>query len=64
MFQQCDIEEYSDGNQPVLRVFGVTQEGHSVLAHVTDFHPYLWVAAPRGFTNADCEGFQLYLNVR
>lgn len=66
------------GGAPVLRVFGVTdvrssprlsasltfsQEGHSVLAHVRDFLPYFWVAAPRGFTNADCTPLQAHLNV-
>lgn len=48
---------------PVLRVFGVTEEGHSVLAHVRDFLPYFWVGAPRGFTNNDCKPFGIYLNV-
>jgi hypothetical protein len=41
----------------------VNQEGHSVLAHVHDFLPYFWVAAPRGFSNADCRDFANYLNV-
>lgn len=64
-FQQIDIEETSEMRHgPVLRVFGVTQEGHSVLAHIRHFLPYFWVAAPRGFTNNDCKDFAVYLNVR
>jgi hypothetical protein len=41
----------------------IVQEGHSVLAHVHDFLPYFWVAAPRGFANTDCHDFANYLNV-
>lgn len=64
MFQQIDIEETSEAKfGPVLRVFGVTEEGHSVLAHIRDFLPYFWVGAPRGFTNNDCKPFGIYLNV-
>lgn len=64
-FQQIDIEEVSiPGHGPQLRVFGVTNEEHSVLAHVHDFLPYFWVAAPRGFSNDMCKDFGIYLNVR
>ena len=64
ILQQIDIEETSEPRfGPVLRVFGVTEEGHSVLAHVRDFLPYFWVSAPRGFTNNDCKDFGIYLNV-
>lgn len=31
---------------PVLRLFGVTRDGHSTLVHVYDYEPYLWVEAP------------------
>lgn len=40
------------------------QGGNSVLLHVRAFLPYLYVAAPRGFTNADCLDFANDLNVR
>ena len=64
-FQQIDIEEYTEpGQPPTLRIYGVTEEGHSVLAHITDFMPYLYVSAPRGFQNTDCEPFKTHLNVR
>ena len=64
VFQQIDIEETSEAKYgPVLRVFGITEEGYSILAHIRDFLPYFWVGAPRGFTNNDCKPFGIYLNV-
>lgn len=48
-FQQIDIEESLDASGPVLRLFGVTEKGHSVLTHVTGFLPYFYVPAPNGF---------------
>ena len=64
VFQQIDIEEHSEpGKGPVLRMFGVTEEGHSVLCNVKEFLPYFWVAAPKGFRNEDCKDFVNYLNV-
>lgn len=41
----------------------LSKDGHSVLAHVRDFLPYFWIAAPRGFKDADCVPFCDYLNV-
>lgn len=38
------------------------QTGHSVLLHVTDFLPYLYIAAPVSFVQADCAGFKAYLD--
>ncbi|GAA6035190.1 hypothetical protein JCM8097_006411 [Rhodosporidiobolus ruineniae] len=63
VFQQIDIEEHSaPGQGPQIRAFGVTQTGNSVLLHVKGFLPYFWVAAPRGFTNADCVPLLEHLN--
>ncbi|EKM50426.1 uncharacterized protein PHACADRAFT_104509 [Phanerochaete carnosa HHB-10118-sp] len=63
VFQQIDIEDSTEyGGGPTLRMFGVTQAGNSVLAHVTDFHPYFYVAAPRGFLTDDIGAFRSYLN--
>lgn len=45
-FMQTDIDYYigespSCSDQvPILRIYGVTEEGHSVLAHVYNFEPY------------------------
>ncbi len=53
-FQQIDAEEgtFQGGNASV-KLFGVTDDGHSVLLHVTDFKHYLYVAAPVNFGTKD-----------
>ncbi|GAA5907898.1 DNA-directed DNA polymerase delta POL3 [Sporobolomyces salmoneus] len=62
-FQQIDIEEHAAaGSGPEIRAFGVTEAGNSVLLHVKGFLPYFWVAAPKGFTNADCTPLFEHLN--
>ncbi|PGH35992.1 DNA polymerase delta subunit 1 [[Emmonsia] crescens] len=61
-FQQIDVEEGTlGGGKPVVKLFGVTETGHSVLLHVTHFLHYLYVAAPISFAPTDCEGFKAYL---
>ncbi|RPB11091.1 DNA polymerase delta subunit [Morchella conica CCBAS932] len=51
IFQQIDVEEGTLNGKTNLRLFGVTEDGHSVLLHVTDFLQYLYVAAPVNFTH-------------
>lgn len=64
VFQQIEIEESSEPRHgPTLRLFGVTQEGHSVLAHIHGFRPYFYVAAPPGFLNKDLEPLKDFINV-
>ncbi|PPQ66648.1 hypothetical protein CVT26_009402 [Gymnopilus dilepis] len=63
VFQQIDVETASNSDGTIiLRMFGVTQDGNSVLATITDYLPYFYVAVPRGFTNDDLEPFRRYLN--
>ncbi|KAH0836609.1 hypothetical protein J3R83DRAFT_8309 [Lanmaoa asiatica] len=59
VFQQVDIENATDTNtgRTMLRMFGVTEAGNSVLANVTQFMPYFYVPVPRGFDNADLDAF-------
>ncbi|KZT51942.1 hypothetical protein CALCODRAFT_442347 [Calocera cornea HHB12733] len=66
IFQQIDIEESSDAvdGSPSLRLFGVTERGHSVLMHVTGFFPYFYVAVPRGLIEDDLKSLMRYLNER
>ena len=40
------------GPVPVVRLYGVTAEGHSVLAHVYGFTPYCYCSAPVEFDEA------------
>ncbi|KAH9176053.1 DNA polymerase family B-domain-containing protein [Lactarius sanguifluus] len=64
VFQQVDIEDSYDSSHAGarIRICGVTQGGHSVLASVTDFMPYFFVPAPRGFRNEDIGPFVNELN--
>ncbi|KAL0580603.1 DNA-directed DNA polymerase delta [Marasmius crinis-equi] len=62
VFQQIDVEDNYEGYRPVIRMYGVTETGHSVLAHVHDFLPYFYVAQPRAFQEEDLEAFRQYLN--
>jgi DNA polymerase delta subunit 1 len=44
------------------RMYGVTEDGHSVCCHVHGFSPYFYVALPEKFTAAHCGGFKTALN--
>lgn len=75
-FQQFDIDVVQadrplaempgarTGPVPVLRMFGCTEKGHSVMVHVHGFHPFFFVPAPNGMTEAECGIFQRDLNNR
>lgn len=52
------------GAVPVLRMYGVTEGGNSVLAHVHGFTPYFWAAPPAGMTEADVPAFQMALEAQ
>ncbi|KAJ1889306.1 DNA-directed DNA polymerase delta, partial [Kickxella alabastrina] len=51
MFQQMEIDEefVPSQNAVVARLFGVTDEGHSVVCFVQGFYPYFYCPAPNGF---------------
>lgn len=52
------------GQVPVLRVYGVTGEGQSVLCNVHGFLPYLWIPAPPDFRPGDVDMVRRTLNAR
>ncbi|KAF9526132.1 DNA polymerase family B-domain-containing protein [Crepidotus variabilis] len=64
IFQQIDIETAShpENNSIILRMYGVTSNGNSVVATVTNYLPYFYVAVPRGFHEDDVEPFRRHLN--
>ncbi|KAI4865039.1 DNA polymerase family B-domain-containing protein [Hypoxylon rubiginosum] len=65
IFQQIEAEEGTlHGNRTAIKLFGVTENGHSVMLHVTDFKHYLYVAAPVSFTPQDCEPYKAYLEAQ
>lgn len=64
-FQQIDAEEGTlHGGNPTVKLFGVTEDGNSVMLHVKDFKHYLFVAAPVGFSDKDCIPFRAYLETQ
>lgn len=52
----------SSGPCPIVRFYGVTMEGNSVLCHVHGFLPYFYVPARQNFSPDDCEKFRSELN--
>ncbi|CAA9961376.1 DNA polymerase [Pyrenophora teres f. maculata] len=61
-FQQIDAEEgVLNGGRATVKLFGVTENGHSVLLHVTGFQHYFYVAAPIDFRKEDCEPYKTFL---
>ena len=52
----------TSGPCPVVRFYGVTMEGNSVLCHVHGFLPYFYVPAPQNFSPDHCENFRADLN--
>ncbi|GFQ74715.1 DNA polymerase delta catalytic subunit, partial [Trichonephila clavata] len=73
VFQQLDIDYYlgqavsgmsgcTTGLVPIMRVFGVSMEGNSILCHVHGFLPYFFVPAPQNFQQSDCAKFREILN--
>ncbi|XP_024093674.3 DNA polymerase delta catalytic subunit isoform X2 [Pongo abelii] len=76
IFQQLEIDHYvgpaqpvpggpppSHGSVPVLRAFGVTDEGFSVCCHIHGFAPYFYTPAPPGFGPEHLGDLQRELNL-
>jgi DNA polymerase elongation subunit (family B) len=56
-------------DSPVLRIFGLTPEAHSVLLYVTDYAPYCFVRInatlkSKGLDDKSLERFETWLNTR
>ncbi|KAK3328405.1 DNA polymerase family B-domain-containing protein [Cercophora scortea] len=64
-FQSIEAEEgIFENGQATVKLFGVTDNGNSVLLHVKDFKHYLYVAAPVSFSPDDCPKYQTYLEAQ
>ncbi|RDW88441.1 DNA polymerase-1 [Coleophoma cylindrospora] len=65
-FQQIEAEEGTLAGFPgaTIKLFGVTENGNSVMLHVTDFLHYLYVAAPVSFQPTDCEKYKTFLEAQ
>ncbi|RZC43128.1 DNA polymerase delta catalytic subunit [Asbolus verrucosus] len=69
IFQELELDHYlsqpypgmpgaQTGVVPVIRMFGITEEGNSVCCHIHGFSPYLYVNLPDHFTGADLHPFK------
>jgi hypothetical protein len=61
--QWPEMKGSREGPAPIVRLFGVTETGQSILVHAHCFTPYFYVQAPPGFTEHDCGIFRTSLNV-
>jgi len=76
IFQQIEIDDYvkiENNNfnsdlgsnkklEPVIRFFGCTDNGNSVVCHVHGFYHYLYVPAPYNFKESNLQDFKDALN--
>ncbi|KAI9076550.1 hypothetical protein K1719_041536 [Acacia pycnantha] len=54
----------SSGAAAIIRIFGVTKEGHSVCCNVHGFEPYFYISCPPGMRPDDISGFHKILEGR
>ncbi|XP_019162710.1 PREDICTED: DNA polymerase delta catalytic subunit [Ipomoea nil] len=75
VFQQLEIDYVigeshkellpnSSGPAAIIRIFGVTKEGHSVCCHVHGFEPYFYISCPAGMGPDDISRFHQILEDR
>ncbi|KAF3334178.1 DNA polymerase delta catalytic subunit [Carex littledalei] len=75
VFQQLEIDYIIGGSHKellpnwsgpaaILRIFGVTREGHSVCCHVHGFEPYFYICCPPGMGPDDISHFHQALEGR
>lgn len=61
-FQSIDAEEGTlHGGRTTVKLFGVTEQGNSIMLHVTNFRHYLYVPAPTFFQPKDCAAYKAFL---
>ncbi|KAK9459194.1 DNA polymerase family B-domain-containing protein [Lipomyces oligophaga] len=60
-FQQIDAEEAIQDGNATVRLFGVTEHGHSIMCNLTGFHHYFYVQAPYGFEQYHINSLTNYL---
>ena len=72
IFQQIEVDDSvgssnlsfkSTEEQSLIRLFGVSKEGNSILCHVHGFYPYFYVPAPVGFTSSSIQPYLHTLDV-
>src|SRR5574343_1720497 len=53
---------YSSSQAAIIRIYGVTEEGFSVMVHVHCFEPYFWTDAPNSVNHATAEDVKTKIN--
>jgi len=72
-FQQIEIDHYITDHRegmagkhgtlaPIVRIYGITEKGNSVTAHVHGFYSYFYIEMPRDFKKENLKSFQHNLN--
>ncbi|XP_021734583.1 DNA polymerase delta catalytic subunit-like [Chenopodium quinoa] len=63
---ECHKEFLSNrsGSAAIIRIFGVTREGHSVCCNVHGFEPYFYISCPSGMGPDDISHFHQILEAR
>ena len=61
----CNGTKIKNTDQTILRMYGVTESGNSVMAHIYNFLPYFYAKAPPqlDLTNKDLEDIRTKLEV-
>ncbi|ODV92596.1 hypothetical protein CANCADRAFT_89320 [Tortispora caseinolytica NRRL Y-17796] len=52
-FQQIEVDDCTINGSSIIRFYGVTENGNSILCKVTDFYHYFFVPAPPAFQESD-----------
>lgn len=47
------------GPVPIVRMYGITMEGNSIMVHIHGFAPYFFVPAQPGFKKEHCQQFKV-----
>ncbi|TPX31708.1 DNA-directed DNA polymerase [Synchytrium microbalum] len=71
VFQQIEIDEYVGDSPPyvklplppncptpIIRMYGVTMAGNSIMAHIHGFFQYFYCPAPKGFEPVNIDNFK------
>lgn len=75
IFQELELDHYvgrfypgmpgpQSGLVPVIRMFGITNDGNSVCCHVHGFSPYFYVNLPDTFASSDLAPFKVSFKVK
>lgn len=44
---------------PIMRMYGITDEGNSVCCHIHGYTPYFFLQPPDGFDESHCQPFKV-----